>query len=202
MEGISLKYFIYNINELTPQTYNKWYNLMTEEKKSYINHINNKKSQKRSVAGEMLAKATIGKHLNIPPEQIEISQRENEKPYAVNCNIEFNISHCEDIVVCAVHDSPIGIDIERIRPISAKVLKKFFSQAEQEYILGKVPCLQDYDAELSNEQQKRFFEIWTGKEAYLKYTGEGLIKDLANLHFDKSRITTFLKDDYIISLFY
>ncbi len=197
-----MEWFIYNINDLTPQTYDKWYNLMTEGKKSRIDHMHQKNDKKRSVAGEMLAKNTIAEYLTIPAEDIELANGENNKPYAVGCDIDFNISHSEDIVVCAVHDSPVGIDIERIHPVSARVLKKFFSQDDQEYILGKLPCSHDYDTEFNNEQLKRFFEIWTGKEAYLKYTGEGLIEDLANLQFDKSRITTILKDDYVISIYY
>lgn len=191
-----------NINNITNEEYEKWYSLMSDEKKLRIDKFRFDDDKKRSIAGEMLAKKSIAEYLTIPAEDIVFANGENHKPYAVNCDIEFNISHCEDMVVCAVCDSPIGIDTERIRPISAKLLKKFFSQAEQTYVLGSPPRSMDYDTELNSKQQKRFFEIWTGKEAYLKYTGEGLVEDLANLQHDKSRITTILKDDYVISIYY
>ena len=197
-----MNWYKYNINDFTPRAYKKWYELLSEQKKLRIDSMKFDDDKKRSVAGEMLAKTTIGKYLNIPAEHIEIVQSNNGKPYAVNFNIEFNISHCEEIVVCAINNTPVGIDIERIRPISPKVAKKFFTIAEQEYILGKTPCAEDYDTEFNDVQLKRFFEIWTGKEAYLKYTGDGLVEDLANLQHDKSRITTILKDDYVISIYY
>ncbi len=197
-----MEWFSYNINDLTPQTCDKWYNLMTEEKKSHIDQMYHQNDKKRSVAGEMLAKKTIAEHLTIPAEDIVFANGENKKPYAIGCDIEFNISHCQDIVVCAVHDEPVGIDIERIRPFNMKITKKFFSTDEQKYLFGKSPTEDDYTYSTDKEQLKRFFEIWTGKEAYVKYTGEGLIADLANLQFDKSRITTILKDDYVISIYY
>ena len=197
-----MNWYKYNINDFTPRAYKKWYELLSEQKKLRIDSMKFDDDKKRSVAGEMLAKTTIGKYLNIPAEHIEIVQSNNGKPYAVNFNIEFNISHCEEIVVCAINNTPVGIDIERIRPISPKVAKKFFTIAEQEYILGKTPCAEDYDTEFNDVQLKRFFECWTAKEAYLKYTGEGLTDNLSVLEMDKTRITKIIDDVFIISIYY
>lgn len=196
-----MNWYKYNINDFTPRAYKKWYELLSEQKKLRIDSMKFDDDKKRSVAGEMLAKTTIGKYLNIPAEHIEIVQSNNGKPYAVNFNIEFNISHCEEIVVCAINNTPVGIDIERIRPISPKVAKKFFTIAEQEYILGKTPCAEDYDTEFNDVQLKRFFECWTAKEAYLKYTGEGLTDNLSALEIDNTHITKIIENDCIISIY-
>lgn len=191
----------FDINHLPDKDYQKWYSLMHDEKKHRINKMHLYDDKKRSIAAEMLAKTTIGKYLDIPAEHIEIVQSNNGKPYAVNFNIEFNVSHCEEIVVCAINNTPVGIDIERIRPISPKVAKKFFTIAEQEYILGKTPCAEDYDTEFNDVQLKRFFECWTAKEAYLKYTGEGLTDNLSALEIDNTHITKIIENDYIISIY-
>ena len=190
-----------NINNITKEEYEKWYSLMGDEKKLRIDKYRFTDDQKRSIAGEMLAKTTIGKYLDIPAEQIKLAQGKSGKPYAVNFNIEFNISHCEEIVVCAINNTPVGIDIERIRPISPEVAKKFFTIAEQKYILGKTPCAEDYDTEFNDVQLKRFFECWTAKEAYLKYTGEGLTDNLSALEIDNTHITKIIENDYIISIY-
>lgn len=191
----------FDINHLPDKDYQKWYSLMHDEKKHRINKMHLYDDQKRSIAAEMLAKTTIGKYLDIPAEHIEIVQSNNGKPYAVNFNIEFNISHCEEIVVCAINNTPVGIDIEKIRPISPKVAKKFFTIAEQEYVFGKTPCAEDYDTEFNDVQLKRFFECWTAKEAYLKYTGEGLTDNLSALEIDNTHITKIIENDYIISIY-
>lgn len=175
---------------------------MSNEKKERICKFKLDDDKKRSIAGEMLAKKAIGEALGISAEDIVISQGKNNKPYAINCHIEFNISHSENIVVCAINDTPIGIDIEKIKPISPNIAKKFFSSTEQEYIFGNTPpCIADYHTEFNEEQLNRFFECWTAKEAYLKYTGDGLIDNLSSLEYDKAHITHFIKNGYVISIY-
>lgn len=196
-----MNWYKYNINDFTPRAYKKWYELLSEQKKLRIDSMKFDDDKKRSVAGEMLAKTTIGKYLNIPAEHIEIVQSNNGKPYAVNCNIEFNVSHCEEIVVCAINNTPVGIDIEKIKPINPSIIQKFFTSTEQEYVFGKIPCAEDYDTEFNDVQLKRFFECWTAKEAYLKYTGEGLTDNLSALEIDNTHITKIIENDCIISIY-
>ncbi len=191
----------FDINHLPDKDYQKWYSLMHDEKKHRINKMHLYDDKKRSIAAEMLAKTTIGKYLDVPAEHIEIVQSNNGKPYAVNFNIEFSISHCEEIVVCAINDSPVGIDIEKIKPINPSIIQKFFTSTEQEYVFGKTPCAEDYDTEFNDVQLKRFFECWTAKEAYLKYTGEGLTDNLSALEIDNTHITKIIENDYIISIY-
>ena len=89
------------------------------------------------------------------------------KPYIENCAYHFNISHSGDWLLLAVGDAPVGADIEKITKIRPKTVEKFFSKIEQDRV--------------EKEGKNAFFEIWTQKESYVKYTGEGmksLSKDL------------------------
>ncbi len=190
-----------NINNITKEEYEKWYSLMGDEKRQRIDKYRFANDKKRSIAAEMLAKTTIGKYLDIPAEQIKLAQGKSGKPYVVNCNIEFNVSHCEEIVVCAINNTPVGIDIEKIKPINPSIIKKFFTPTEQEYIFGKSPCVEAFSTELNEMQLKRFFECWTAKEAYLKYTGEGLTDNLSTLEIDKTHITKIIENGFIISIY-
>ena len=70
-----------------------------------------------------------------------------------------NLSHSGDYVVLAVGDSPVGIDVEHKNDKDFKVTKRMFTETEQDYII------KDGDTELS---QKRFRDIWTINEAFLK----------------------------------
>lgn len=78
--------------------------------------------------------------------------------------IFFNLSHSENLVVCAVSDREVGCDIEKLREAPRKVSVRFFSPQERG-LLASVSGAAFDDA---------FFRLWTMKESYVKMTGEGL----------------------------
>ena len=46
---------------------------------------------------------------------------------------------------------------------------------ELEYLFGYMPEDFDFVKEPDGDMQYRFYQLWTAKEAYGKYTGEGLL---------------------------
>lgn len=194
-----MNYFIYNIENLTDSEYEKWFSLMTKEKQERVSKYKDIERRKCSVAGEKLIKEYIGNALNIAPEELEFLADANGKPYIENCEIHFNISHCENILAYAFSDEEIGIDIERIRPISLNILKRFFSEEEQEYVLGHTPSPEDYNKCENEEILERFYKIFTLKEAICKKSGIGIkgIQDTDTLPFLEY---AFKKNDFIISI--
>lgn len=194
-----MNYFIYNIENLTDSEYEKWFSLMTKEKQERVSKYKDIERRKCSVAGEKLIKEYIGNALNIAPEELEFLADVNGKPYIKSCEIHFNISHCENILAYAFSDEEIGIDIERIRPISLNILKRFFSEEEQEYVLGHTPSPEDYNKCENEEILERFYKIFTLKEAICKKSGIGIkgIQDTDTLPFLEY---AFKKNDFIISI--
>lgn len=77
----------------------------------------------------------------------------------------FSLSHSETAVAVALSDSPIGIDIEQIKPVKnrEKVAKKILTEAE----------LEDYQRLTVNPKAANAFllEIWTKKESVFKRGG-------------------------------
>ena len=73
----------------------------------------------------------------------------------------FSISHTGNIWVCLVADYNIGIDvqIEKTNVKFEDIAKRFFNEREQGYI--------------SEKGIQGFYKVWTAREAYAKYTGEG-----------------------------
>jgi len=67
------------------------------------------------------------------------------------------------MAVCAISDRPVGIDIEKVRNVNMRVAQKMFTPKEQYYIFSD-----------KKKIQRRFFEIWTKKEAYVKKMGTGI----------------------------
>ena len=113
--------------------------------------------------------------------------------------LEFNLSHSGDWMVCAVsrdaatdapsQSRPVGVDVECVSE-----LKHFDLMVER--------CLTSHEqhslATLPPEQaQRRFFECWTGKEAYLKAIGQGLRTSLQSVEIatDPPRLQPLSRQD-------
>lgn len=178
-----MKWFKYNINELSEEQYNKFFGLLTDERKKHVTSLASFEKRKQSVAGEMLAKIGIASLSGITETEIIISAKYNGKPYCKNADIHFSISHSGDYAVCAVDSNPIGIDIEKIREINLKIAERFCNQSELEYINSK----------------NRLFEIWTAKEAAYKMLG-GKIKDFKKIDTSEFNKEYFYIEDYIICI--
>lgn len=119
-----------------------------------------------------LADATEQATIKIPVTETHA----NGKPYLKNMpDLYFNLSHSGDYVICALADSEIGVDIQQYRKnIKAGVLKKVLHESEKDL----------YQACTQEEKEAFFFQIWAAKEAYAKYTGEGLGVDFRLLMTD------------------
>ena len=84
-------------------------------------------------------------------------------------DFHFNLSQSGQWVVIAWGDSEVGVDVERIPRDSSRaaLARRYFTEEEQNYVLAD-----------DSDIPKRFTEIWTKKESYLKFLGTGLGKDL------------------------
>lgn len=176
---------------LSSDEYEKYKNTVSEETIKRAQKMRFSENRKASVIGEGIIRMALSEELNIPPEKIKILKSESGKPY-VEENIFFNISHSKGFVLAGTAYSPIGVDIEKLREPNYKTIKKFCTEAEEEYILSA----------LSEEEKiKRFFTVWTLKEAYFKCTGEGIGRGLKTTAF-KGNINRVSENDYHIGTFY
>lgn len=148
-----------------------------------------KKVQKQqcSLTATKTVKAIASKMLGVSREKLSILKGKNGKPYfAQYPKLHFNVSHSENGIAIAFSSNPIGIDIEKIREINLKTAERFFTKKETDYIYG---------APLNSH--RRFLEIWTKKEAFIKQKGLTL-KDIKLA--ETNGIYTFEKDGFIISV--
>ena len=77
-------------------------------------------------------------------------------------HIQFSISHSKTLILCALSDRPVGVDIEDIRPRRESLPR--YALTEEEYLAYQA-LGGDWPA---------FYALWTKKEAWCKYTGQGL----------------------------
>ncbi len=78
---------------------------------------------------------------------------------------QFNLSHSEERVMCAVSESEVGCDVERVRDIELGIARRFFYAGEYSYIMSGPDAA---------ERRERFYRLWTLKESYMKATGLGM----------------------------
>lgn len=68
-----------------------------------------------------------------------------------------SLSHSNGLMACVTADCPVGVDVEKLRPVSPRLLRILLPEERA--------CVQ------SDED---FFRIWTLKEALIKCRGGGL----------------------------
>ena len=114
----------------------------------------------------------------LEPDIWQIARTKRGKPYFPGQpGLHFSISHSGDLWVCAFSGQAIGIDIQKhvkqngesFRAAACRLgrmAERFFHPAEAAWVL--------------QEPFERFFRIWTAKESFVKYTGEGIRGDFGS----------------------
>ena len=187
----------YYVSDFTNEMYLSWISVLPEEKQRQIQSKRNEKNRFRSVIGYMLAVKIISQNYGIKKSEIEFFFDDNGKPFVKNAGIFISISHSDNLVICAVSDKNIGVDIEKIRKVNFRTAKRFCTEKEKMYIFGKMPDENSLN-NVSDDTLIRLFEIWTKKEAYGKMLGKGILYDMKNT--DVSFVETQKFGDYIISV--
>ena len=173
-----VKQFV-NIRDIPCEEYERYFSLMLPEKQQRVERFRFEDGKKRTVIGEMLARKMICEQCKVDEENIIFKTDVKGKPYTKSADICFNISHSDEIVLCAVNDTAVGVDVEKVREINSSVIEHTCNENELEYV---------YENGISrHETLKRFFEIWTFKEACFKYKGTGIDEFLALDFFDCKR---------------
>ncbi len=153
----------------------------------YFLKIPTKNKQEYSNLSKNIVIKIAGQSLKVTPNKLEFEKTENGKPYFKNFpDFNFNISHTNGAIAIAFSKTPIGVDIEKIRSHKTSVADRYFTDIEKAYLHSK-----------RINTDRRFFEIWTKKEAYIKCHGL-TIKHLKQT--DTSHIHTFQKGEYVISV--
>ncbi|MFM0069041.1 4'-phosphopantetheinyl transferase family protein [Paraburkholderia aspalathi] len=138
-----------------------------------------------------LLRTVLSRYVALEPAQWVFAPNAYGKPeianrYGTHLRLSFNLSHTDGLIVLGVTaDMAIGVDTENIRTRRAPtgIAGSFFAPDE-------VAALRKLDVD---EQQERFFDYWTLKEAYIKARGMGLSIALDSFSFD-------LRDDHGVNI--
>lgn len=157
--------------DLTPQQIEKLEIILSEDEKLRANRFRFAKHRRRFIAARAILRELLAGYLQSSAEQISFTYNPQGKPELAssfnNSHLQFNISHSEDLALYSFnYQQKIGIDLEYLRENVdyASIAKRFFCETEFKLINS---CI-------AEQQQQRFYQLWTAKEAYLKAIGKGL----------------------------
>lgn len=139
-------------------------------------------------SGDTLSTDILRKAENIYGDHYLYVHPDRKKPYLADpkgtpLDIHMSVSHSGSFIAAAFSTSNIGLDLQQItapRPNPVTLSSRFFTPEESETIQS----ISDPE-----EQRNLFFRLWTIKESYLKYTGEGLGGGLDTFSIDLQRRT-------------
>ncbi|MBQ8598008.1 MAG: 4'-phosphopantetheinyl transferase superfamily protein [Lachnospiraceae bacterium] len=174
--------------------FEKCLNNLEERRKEKVLRTGDQISQVRSLAtGELLhlaASRYLGVFSNRTEMVFETEVQPGGKPYLKEYpQIHFNLSHSGDYVCCAIGDVPVGVDIQKHVSVKAGLAKRFFTEAENRMLDG-------LDAQ---EREMLFFRMWSIKESYIKFTGQGMKQGIDTFEIDWNSGSIFHKEDVRLS---
>jgi 4'-phosphopantetheinyl transferase len=174
---------IYKIDFAIPENiYLSFLNKIRDDKREKIKRFKFRQDALRSLSGEALLRYALQKYYDVEYKKEIIEENEFGKPYLINKQISFNISHSGNWSALVCFENDAGIDIEKLEEPPYEIMKKTFTQKEIEQIENK-------DQQV---KERQFYKIWTLKESYIKMIGQGLSLPLDSFSIDitdKNKIT-------------
>lgn len=161
---------------LPPAEKNRIAAVLSREQIAKAEKFKNRADAERSLRGAFLTRCLIGRLVGAAPEKLVFAVDGSGRPGLVFPRLkdfDFNLSHSGDWLALALSDHRVGIDIEKIRPVSALLIgQDFFSSREFDYL-----------KESPRDRRERFFRLWTLKESFVKAVGDGLNYPLKEAQF-------------------
>ncbi len=174
MDNINVYYTKIDSN-FPKEKFDEFYNELPNILKNKIDRLKRYKSKLHSLIGLQLLKTSLS-DFNFSNKILEkIRYKEDGKPYIPN-SFCFNISHSENIIICACYNSNIGVDIEKIMPRNINKLQTFISKDEFIALSN------------STNQDQLFAKIWTQKEAFSKAIGSGMNLSFADINITNLKV--------------
>lgn len=159
----------------------RWRGLVADSERQRLDRLATPALKAEYLLTRALCRETLSRYAPVAPQDWRFELNAYGKPSisapALPRPLRFNLSNARTVVACAVTlDGEVGVDIEPWNrpddslPISAQV----FSPSEMQALATCDP----------QRRGRRFYELWTLKEAYVKACGHGLSMGLDQVTLD------------------
>jgi 4'-phosphopantetheinyl transferase len=145
----------------------------------------------RYLVTRVLVRTVLSRYASVDPRDWIFATNDFGRPYVANTSeairgLSFNVSHTNGLILVGVtKGAALGVDVENtgVREVYTGIADRYFSTIE----------VADLRSLPKPQQHKRFFDIWTLKESYIKARGMGLAipLDAFSFHFPTERTIAF-----------
>ena len=135
------------------------------------------------VSAHVFLRQVLSRYASVAPKDWKFLANAHGKPDIADPQyhwLQFNLSHTQGLVACAVaNQRQVGVDVEHgNRRIDVAMLSQ--------HVFSALEALDVLSAPSQEEQERRFFNYWTLKEAYIKAKGIGLSMPLQQFSMTKT----------------
>lgn len=159
----------------------RYHHLLTEQESQQHQLFHFEKDRHQYLLTRYLVRSVLSAYFPaILPSQWRFSANNYGRPHiaapAIPKLFNFNLSHTQNVIVCAVATNGIvGVDVEMLRDE-----RQLMSLSERFYAPGEIYIINALPA---SERASAFYRLWTLKEAFIKAEGKGLSIELNKFHF-------------------
>lgn len=151
--------------------------VLTDAERSRFARVLSADGRTTRIAARAAARVVLGSRLGVPPGSVRIEAGDGGKPRIEGArSLAFNVSHTRGLVAVAVADiGDVGVDVEQLRDRNVdRLARRALGNGEAEFV----------KAAAGDERMRRFYDLWTAKEAWLKARGTGISFDLRGFEID------------------
>lgn len=156
----------------------RFYKFLSRQEIDRSKRFRKKSDERTYVITHALVNRKISEILNISFKDLNVRYFDKKKPSVEGHPLDFNLSHSSDYFAFAVTNNKklcIGVDIEVVKNTTdiEQIVKHYFHENEISYILSR---------EIDDlVKRRRFYEVWTRKEAFFKMQGLGITDDISQV---------------------
>lgn len=168
--------FLLHLDEVDADDFKQLYRVLSREEQKRANRFYALRDARLFVAVHGALRYILAHYLALPPDKLTFAQLPGGKPLLTSrfpCALHFNISHSRNLGAIAVaRHHTVGVDVECTLPLSdfQKLADHCFHPEEARAIRARGPV----------GGLRRFYAIWTRKEAVVKALGEDFLRPFSS----------------------
>ena len=142
--------------------------LLDDNEQARARRFRFERDRTRFVARRAFTRWVLASYVGVTPAMVSYRMSSHGRPeLEPPCGVTFSTSHSAGLVVVAVAcNRLVGVDIERVRPITdaLDLAMRLYSDRESDHV-GSVA---------ESDRSEAFLTLWTRKESYVKAVGAGM----------------------------
>jgi len=141
--------------------------LLSAQEQQRLQSMTSPQRQREFICGRGGLRLLLSHYLERSPHELEMIHTASGKPLLANSRWHFNLSHAQNLILCAISEGlSVGVDIEtrsRSCPMH-RIMRRWADPASY----------QAWQHLTKQQQREAFWRWWTQKEAIAKAVGTGI----------------------------